>query len=60
MSFGKTIIAYFFDSYLTFIQPQDVVTLSVKSKTLEAIVGAVYHERGLNAAKEFVKKHVLV
>ncbi|KAI7894701.1 ribonuclease-III-like-domain-containing protein [Mucor mucedo] len=40
--------------------PQDVVTLSVKSKTLEAIVGAIYHERGLNAAKEFVKKHVLV
>ncbi|KAI9359831.1 ribonuclease-III-like-domain-containing protein [Pilaira anomala] len=39
--------------------PQDVVTPSVKSKTLEAIVGAVYHERGLNAAKEFVKKHVL-
>ncbi|CAO0799500.1 unnamed protein product [Mucor circinelloides] len=39
--------------------PQDNITLAVKSKTVEALVGAVYHERGLNAAKEFVKKHVL-
>ncbi|GAA5807945.1 hypothetical protein MFLAVUS_001325 [Mucor flavus] len=39
--------------------PQDVISPAVKAKTLEAIVGAVYHECGLNAAKEFVKKNVL-
>ncbi|CEP11579.1 hypothetical protein [Parasitella parasitica] len=39
--------------------PQNTVSSAVKSKTVESLVGAVYHERGLNAAKEFVKKHVL-
>ncbi|KAI8638324.1 ribonuclease-III-like-domain-containing protein [Parasitella parasitica] len=39
--------------------PQNTVSPAVKSQTVQALVGAVYHERGLNAAKEFVKKHVL-
>ncbi|KAI8060418.1 ribonuclease-III-like-domain-containing protein [Gilbertella persicaria] len=39
--------------------PAGKVTTAVKSQAIEAIVGAVYHERGLNAAKEFAKKHVL-
>ncbi|KAI9476301.1 MAG: ribonuclease III domain-containing protein [Benjaminiella poitrasii] len=38
----------------------DTVTPAVKLKAMEAIVGAVYHEQGLKAAKEFVKKHVSV
>ncbi|KAI8351778.1 ribonuclease-III-like-domain-containing protein [Choanephora cucurbitarum] len=39
--------------------PKGKVTSAVKVQVVEAMVGAVYHERGLNAAKEFVKKHVL-
>ncbi|KAI9282740.1 ribonuclease-III-like-domain-containing protein [Sporodiniella umbellata] len=33
---------------------------SVKSQAVQALVGAVYHEQGLNAAKEFAKKNVFV
>ncbi|KAF1798027.1 ribonuclease-III-like-domain-containing protein [Mucor lusitanicus] len=39
--------------------PQDTIPTAVKSQTVLALVGAVYHERGLNAAKDFVKKNVL-
>ncbi|KAI8983455.1 ribonuclease-III-like-domain-containing protein [Pilobolus umbonatus] len=39
--------------------PGRIVSGTVKQKTLQALVGAVYHERGLNAAKEFTTKYVL-
>ncbi|KAF7722763.1 hypothetical protein EC973_002717 [Apophysomyces ossiformis] len=31
----------------------------VKAKAVKAVVGAVYHDQGWNATKEFVKKHLL-
>ncbi|KAI8875963.1 hypothetical protein K501DRAFT_262976 [Backusella circina FSU 941] len=40
--------------------PTNTISPAIKSKTVEALVGAVYHEKGLNAAKEFVKKHQLI
>ncbi|KAI7900260.1 ribonuclease-III-like-domain-containing protein [Cokeromyces recurvatus] len=38
---------------------KEAVTPAVKLKALEAVIGAIYHEQGLNAAREFVKKHIL-
>ncbi|KAG1152324.1 hypothetical protein G6F37_000519 [Rhizopus arrhizus] len=40
--------------------PGGQISPSVKSQAVQALVGAVYHERGLNAAKEFVKKNIFV
>ncbi|KAI8384647.1 ribonuclease-III-like-domain-containing protein [Radiomyces spectabilis] len=31
----------------------------VKSKAMSALIGAVYHDKGLQAAREFVKTHLL-
>lgn len=40
--------------------PGNNVSPAVKSKVMQALVGAVYHEQGLNAAREFVKKTIFV
>lgn len=40
--------------------PSNKTTPLVKSQAVQALVGAVYHEHGLSAAKEFVKKNIFV
>ncbi|KAI8981691.1 ribonuclease-III-like-domain-containing protein [Mycotypha africana] len=38
--------------------PTKEIPHSVKCTTLQAITGAIYHERGINAARDFVHKHI--